>query len=106
MRKALFSLPILIALTGSATAQQPGVVIGGAAGVTVDGKPAARQGDTATDGQIVQGSSNVFINGKPAVTVGDGTSCGGAVTGGSKGVFINGKPMVRAGDPTSGCPGK
>ena len=106
MPKSFVSLLVFIALTAAAGAQQPGVVTGGAAGVTVDGKPAARVGDTTSDGQIVEGASGVFINGKPAAVVGGRTDCGGKTTSGSSGVFINGKPMARMGDTTSGCPGK
>ena len=72
---------VLSAMSGLAYGQassQPGVVTGGAAGVTV--------------------------NGKPAVVMGDRTHCGSKTTSGSHGVFINGKPMVREGDQTSGCP--
>ena len=77
----------------------------GAAGVIVNGKPAARSGDTTSNGgPLVEGVPNVLINGKPAVVMGDRTHCGGKATSGSHGVFINGKPMVREGDQTSGCP--
>ena len=73
--------------------------------VTVNGKPAARSGDTTSNGgPLVEGVPNVLINGKPAVVMGDRTHCGGKTTSGSHGVFINGKPMVREGDQTSGCP--
>lgn len=107
MRNPLPCLAILIALAAPAAAQQqPGVITGGATGVTVDGKPAARVGDTTSDGQIVEGASGVFINGKPAAVVGGRINCGGVTTSGSNGVFINGKPMARQGDTTSGCAGK
>lgn len=100
---------LVITIVGSAclpaAAQQPGVITGGAASVTVDGKPAARVGDSTTGGAIVEGSSNVFINGKPMAVVGGRTNCGGATVTGSSGVFINGKPMARQGATTSGCPG-
>jgi len=36
---------LALALSASAQAQQPGVVTGGADGVTFNGKPAARTGD-------------------------------------------------------------
>ena len=59
-------------------AGQPGVVTGGASGVIVDGKPAARSGDTTSNGgPLVEGVPNVLINGKPAVVIGDRTHCGG-----------------------------
>lgn len=92
---------------GSALAQtppgQPGVVTGGSDNVTINGKPAARQGDTTTGGALIEGSPNVFINGKPATVIGNRNGCGGTVTSGGHGVFINGKPMARQGDQTSGC---
>ena len=84
-------------------AGQPGVITGGSESVTVNGKPAARQGDITTDGAIVEGVPNVFINGKPATVIGNRTGCGGAIVSGGHGVFINGKPMARQGDQTSGC---
>jgi uncharacterized Zn-binding protein involved in type VI secretion len=89
--------------TPNPASQSPGVVTGGSQDVTVNGKPAARQGDATTGGALIEGSPNVFINGKPATVTGDRTGCGGSVTSGSHGVFINGKPMSRQGDRTSGC---
>jgi uncharacterized Zn-binding protein involved in type VI secretion len=83
----------------------PGVITRGADGVTFNGKPAARQGDTTSDGSaIVEGSPNVFINGKPAAVLSGRTGCGGVVVGGAGGIYINGKPAARSGDQTSGCP--
>ena len=82
---------------------QPGVITGGSDNVTINGKPAARQGDTTTGGALIEGSPNVFINGKPATVIGDRNGCGGAIVSGGHGVFINGKPMARQGDQTSGC---
>jgi uncharacterized Zn-binding protein involved in type VI secretion len=85
-------------------AQAPGVVTGGSHDVIVNGKPAARTGDSTSDGgAVVEGSPNVFINGKPAAVVGGGTNCGGVVVGGSSNVFVNGKPLATAGSQTSGC---
>jgi uncharacterized Zn-binding protein involved in type VI secretion len=69
----------------------------------VGGRPAARAGDTTTDGAIVEGSKDVFINGKPAALGGGRTGCGGVVVGGGGGVFVNGKPIARAGDATAPC---
>lgn len=95
--------------SGSALAQtpagpgQPGVITGGSDNVTVNGKSAARQGDTTTDGALIEGVPNVIINGKPATVIGNRTGCGGAIVSGSHGVFINGKPMASQGDQTSGC---
>ncbi|WP_024575345.1 MULTISPECIES: PAAR domain-containing protein [unclassified Afipia] len=111
MQKTLLSLTLAIAASGlitSAPAQSPGapgVVTGGAGGVTFNGKPAARQGDTTSGGSvIVEGSPNVFINGKPAAVMSGKTGCGGVVVGGAGGIYINGKPAARTGDQTSGCP--
>ncbi|EAQ34608.1 hypothetical protein NB311A_06306 [Nitrobacter sp. Nb-311A] len=89
--------------TPNPVAQSPGVITSGSQNVTVNGKPAARQGDATTGGALIEGSSNVFINGKPATVTGDRTGCGGSVASGGHGVFINGKPMARQGDQTSGC---
>jgi uncharacterized Zn-binding protein involved in type VI secretion len=99
---------ILLWLIGSAVvpaaAQTPGSIAGGSANVTIDGQPAARQGDVTTGGDALTSTSpNVLINGKPAVVQGDRTGCGGVVVGGGSNVFINGKPMARSGDATAGC---
>jgi uncharacterized Zn-binding protein involved in type VI secretion len=109
MRTVLLCPMILtVALSAATQAQSPGtpgVITGGADGVTFNGKPAARQGDTTSDGStIVEGSPNVFINGKPAAVTSGKTGCGGVVVGGAGGIYINGKPAVRTGDQTSGCP--
>ena len=59
MRVPLLSLTAAISLSLIGIAQgqssnpaagRPGVVTGGSSSVTVNGKPAARQGDTTTDG--------------------------------------------------------
>jgi len=105
MRMLLCPMLIVALMPSLAHAQTPGVVTGGAEGVTINGKAAARQGDTTSDGSvIVEGSPNVFINGKPAAVVSGKTGCGGIVVGGAGGVYINGKPAARTGDQTSGCP--
>lgn len=106
MRTSLLPLLMLVTLTVSAAAQQPGKITSGATSVTVDGKPAARVGDTTTDGKIIEGAKGVYINGKPVAVVGGSTECGGKTVSGSSGVFVNGKPMARAGDSTSGCGGR
>jgi uncharacterized Zn-binding protein involved in type VI secretion len=103
MRRTALSLLFTVTLTASAMAQQPGQITSGATGVTVNGKPAARVGDTTTDGKIIEGAKGVYINGKPVAVVGGSTECGSKTTSGSHGVFVNGKPMARAGDTTSGC---
>lgn len=107
MRHTAFPLALALfftaTLTAPAMAQQPGQITSGATGVTVNGKPAARVGDTTTDGKIIEGAKGVYINGKPVAVVGGSTECGGKTTSGATGVFVNGKPMARAGDTTSGC---
>ncbi|MCE4226160.1 hypothetical protein HCU64_20620 [Methylobacterium sp. C25] len=92
-----------LGLLGAGAAAQegkPGVIVGGATGVTINGRPAARQGDATTGGTIRTGSSNVFINGKPVATVGDEAGCG-KIASGAHGVFINGRPIATSGDTTS-----
>jgi uncharacterized Zn-binding protein involved in type VI secretion len=104
---------VLLALAPPATlaedAPNPcgaGTVTSGSGDVVVEGKSAARAGDSAgCAGTIVQGSPNVFINGKPAAVQGGETGCGGSIVSGASGVFINGKPMARVGD-AAGCQGK
>ena len=83
----------------------PSKIISGSGDVSVEGKAAARAGDSTGNGTVVEGSSNVFINGKPAAIQGSKTGCGGSIVTGSNGVFINGKPMAGVGDAT-GCPGQ
>jgi uncharacterized Zn-binding protein involved in type VI secretion len=83
-----------------------GTVASGSGDVMVEGKHAARAGDSAgCAGTIIEGSPDVFINGKPAAVQGDKTGCGGTITSGATGVFVNGKPFVIAGS-TAGCPDK
>src|SRR6185503_6130646 len=82
-----------------------GTVASGSSDVTVEGKQAARAGDSAgCAGTITEGSPNVFINGKPAAVQGSKTGCGG-VASGATGVFVNGKPFVIAGSAAD-CPDK
>jgi uncharacterized Zn-binding protein involved in type VI secretion len=98
----------LLSTVSNASAQGgcQGTIATGSSGVTVEGKQAARTGDTTScGGTVVQGSSDVFINGKPAAVVGGSTDCGGTVASGSASVFINGKPMAGLGD-RAGCAGK
>jgi uncharacterized Zn-binding protein involved in type VI secretion len=80
-----------------------GTVTSGSSSVTVEGKQAARAGDTAgCAGTITEGSPDVIIDGKPAAVQGSKTGCGGAVASGATGVFVNGKPFVIAGS-AAGC---
>ncbi|MBT9287900.1 PAAR domain-containing protein [Prosthecodimorpha staleyi] len=107
--RAIAVLLFAIGHAGSAQADgaTPGVVAGGSPDVTVNGRPAAQTGTTATGGGvIVGGSPNVFINGKPAALAGSGTDCGGVVVGGSANVLVNGKPLASAGSAATGCPGR
>ena len=70
--------------------------------------PAARVGDTFTDGDVIaSGSGDVFINNLPAARLGDQTtghnsgSCffpPTVITSGSGSVFINNLPAARMGD--------
>jgi uncharacterized Zn-binding protein involved in type VI secretion len=91
---------------GQAPCPAGSTITSGSSSVTVDGKQAARAGDTTGCGSaIVEGSSNVFINGKPAAVQGSSTGCGGSIVTGSSGVFINGKPMAGVGDQ-AGCAGQ
>ena len=41
-------------------------------------------------GHVSNGSTTVFINGRPAARIGDSISCGGSVAEGSPDVFIGG----------------
>ena len=92
--------------SGQAPCPAGSTITSGSPSVTVDGKQAARAGDTTGCGStVVEGSSNVFINGKPAAVQGSSTGCGGSIVTGSFGVFINGKPMAGVGDQ-AGCAGQ
>jgi uncharacterized Zn-binding protein involved in type VI secretion len=103
----LLALSPFAALAEDARSPCPaGTITSGSGDVMVEGKQAARAGDTAgCAGTIVQGSPDVFINGKPAAVQGDKTGCGGSIVSSASGVFINGKPMARMGD-AAGCGGK
>ena len=80
---------------------------------------AARRGDSGrvhcSAYVIGTGSGSVYINGRSAARVGDsstphkipsGDECSihtASISRGSSSVFINGKPAARQGDPLSGC---
>lgn len=71
----------------------PTPITSGSGDVTVNGKPAARVGDSLAPHckhgrSIAAGSGSVSINGKPAARVGDAISCGGSVSTGSGNVTI------------------
>ena len=104
---ALLALAPVAAFAGDSANPCPaGTVTSGSGDVMVEGKQAARAGDTAgCAGPIIEGSPDVFINGKPAAVQGDKTGCGGTITSGATGVFVNGKPFVIAGS-AAGCPEK
>ncbi len=81
-------------------------IVAGSSDVFINGKPAARQGDTVLlhacpcpkmphgihGRSISAGSSTVSINGKPAARVGDAVGCGGSVAAGSGDVLIGDTP--------------
>jgi uncharacterized Zn-binding protein involved in type VI secretion len=103
---ALCSVPLPALAEDSPNPCTSGTVTSGSSSVTVEGKQAARAGDTAgCAGTITEGSPDVFINGKPAAVQGSKTGCGGTITSGATGVFVNGKPLVIAGS-AAGCPDK
>lgn len=80
---------------------------------------AARKGDAGVPHcsayVLADGSSNVLINGRPAARVGDssevhlkptGDKCKphtASISSGSSTVFINNRPAARVGDPLGGC---
>lgn len=81
---------------------------------------AARQGDPGlihcSPWTIAGGSSDVFINGRPAARIGDSTSLhlkpdadtycfphAPKITQGAATVFINGRPAARRGSAVAGC---
>ena len=75
---ALFWVPLAALAEDSANPCPSGTVTSGSSSVTVEGKQAARAGDTAgCAGTITEGSPDVFINGKPAAVQGSKTGCGG-----------------------------
>ena len=83
-----------------------GTVATRARDVPLEGKQAARAGDTAGCGvTIPEGSPAVFINGQPAAVQGSKSGCGGTIASGATGVFVNGKPFVIAGSAAD-CPDK
>ena len=103
---ALFSMPLAALAEDTANPCTSGTVTSGSSSVTVEGKQAARAGDSAgCAGTITEGSPDVFINGKPAAVQGSKTGCGAAAASGATGVFVNGKPFVIAGSPAD-CPDK
>jgi uncharacterized Zn-binding protein involved in type VI secretion len=103
----LFALaPSATLAADSANPCPAGTVASGSSAVMVEGKQAARAGDTAgCAGTITEGSPDVFINGKPAAVQGSKTGCGGTIASGATGVFVNGKPFVIAGSAAD-CPDK
>lgn len=71
-----------------------GAIITGSPDVMVNGKKAARLGDSHSCPlpghgvtSIVTGSATVMINGQPAARVGDVTGCGATIVEGSDTVF-------------------
>ena len=102
----LLCVPLAALAEDSANPCPSGTVTSGSSSVTVEGKQAARTGDTAgCAGTITEGSPDVFIDGKPAAVQGSKTGCGGTIVSGATGVFVNGKPFVIAGSAAD-CPDK
>lgn len=99
----LVALLMLTTNAANAASEPPDPLIG-TPSVTIEGRPAARQGDAAGRAPVKDGSSNVFINGRPAATVGDRTECGGTIVTGSSSVFINGKPVATGSSIVTPCP--
>jgi uncharacterized Zn-binding protein involved in type VI secretion len=87
-------------------AWHPSPITSGSGDVFINGKPAARVGDSLAPHtkpkspphgrSIAAGASQVFINGKPAARVGDAISCGGNVAAGSGNVFIGDSPVLNS----------
>ncbi|MGB0058390.1 MAG: PAAR domain-containing protein [Methyloceanibacter sp.] len=69
---ALALTPLVSLAEDNPNPLRAGTVTSGGGDVVVEGKQAARAGDTAgcAGSTIVQGSPNVFINGKPAAVQG------------------------------------
>ena len=80
----------------------------------------ARAGDSGMvhcSGYVIAGgSSDVFVNGRPAARVGDSSSVHlrpvgkkkcfphvATISAGSSSVLVNGRPIARVGSPLAGC---
>ncbi|MCE2029161.1 type VI secretion system PAAR protein [Sessilibacter corallicola] len=82
----------------------PTPIISGSGDVLINGKPAARKGDSLLPHakpkspphgrSISEGSGSVYINGRPAARVLDAISCGGLVCTGSGNVLIGDDPQL------------
>ncbi len=80
-------------MTTGGTPHVGGPILGpGAAGVTIDGQPAAIVGDICTccgpPDSVVQGAEGVLINGVPLAVQGSLTAHGGQIVEGSPGVIV------------------
>lgn len=104
MSKLRLAALLMLATSAANAASEPPDPLIGAPSVTIEGRPAARQGDAAGRSPVKEGSSNVFINGRPAATVGSQTGCGGTIVTGSSSVFINGKPVATGSSIVTPCP--
>jgi uncharacterized Zn-binding protein involved in type VI secretion len=103
---ALASVPLAALAEDMPDPCPSGTDTSGSSSVTMEGKPAARAGDTAgCAGMVTEGSPDVIIDGKPAAVEGSKTGCGDTIASGATGVFVNGKPFVIAGS-AAGCDGK
>lgn len=103
-RLRLVAALMLATPAANAASEPPDPLVGGAPSVTIEDRPAARQGDPAGRAPVRDGSANVTINGRPAATVGDRTECGGTIVTGSSSVFINGKPAATGSSIMMPCP--
>lgn len=101
--RSIVAFLLLTTNIANAANEPPDPLVGGAPSVTIEGRPAARQGDAAGRATVKDGASNVFINGRPAATVGDRTECGGTIVTGSSSVFINGKPVATGSSLVTPC---
>jgi len=83
----------------------PTPIIQGSPNVFINGRPAARKGDslllhTAPKSKphtrtIAEGSASVLINGRPAARTTDAVDCGGTIISGSGNVYIGDNPQFR-----------
>ena len=91
-------------------AWHPTPIIVGSGNVSINGRPAVRQGDAAAPHvkpkspphgrKVSEGSGSVHINGKPASRVSDAMHCGGKISTGSGNVFIGDDPQLMEPTPT------
>jgi len=67
-----------VSIGAASPATSPAIATGGSPNVTINGRPAMREGDTYSDGSVLrEGSRSVTINGKPAGRLLDAREGGG-----------------------------